>query len=222
MPSAAANAFPSPPSASAALSSAAHVNVAKRPCNELGPRPPVPLPSSFRQSGFCETYEGNVASRGAQACRNCLCDGDQKLLGTRNDLHVVCWSARSCKQASTPTRSDRATSRAKMALEISSSTARRTAARTAWQCRRTRTTKTATYSTTTPRGGATPPPRRAQPLLLLSRSNPPLRGGVKMAGIALLRPPKAPPKTYWGLDPDLYRLHLALERPRRVRLGFLG
>jgi len=24
-----------------------------------------------------------------------------------------------------------------------------------------------------PRGGATPPPRRAQPLLLLSRSNPP-------------------------------------------------
>ena len=27
--------------------------------------------------------------------------------------------------------------------------------------------------TTTPRGGPTPPPRRAQPLLLLSRSNPP-------------------------------------------------
>ena len=43
-----------------------------------------------------------------------------------------------------------------------------------------------------------------------------------MAGIALLRPPKGPPKTYWGLDPDLYRLPLALERPRRVRLGFLG
>ena len=59
----------------------------------------------------------------------------------------------------------------------SSSTARRTAARTAWRCRRTRTTKTATSSTTTPRGGPTSPPRRAQPLFLLSRSNPPLRGG---------------------------------------------
>ena len=34
-----------------------------------------------------------------------------------------------------------------------------------------------TSSTTTPRGGPTSPPRRAQPLLLLSRSNPPLRGG---------------------------------------------
>ena len=60
---------------------------------------------------------------------------------------------------------------------ISSSTARRTAARTAWRCRRTRTTNTATSSTTTPRGGPTSPPRRAQPLLLLSRSNPPTEGG---------------------------------------------
>ena len=55
----------------------------------------------------------------------------------------------------------------------SSSTARRTAAPTARRCRRTRTTRTATSFSTTPRGGATPLPRRAQPLLLLLRSNPP-------------------------------------------------
>jgi len=63
-------------------------------------------------------------------------------------------------------------------LSKKSSTARRTAARTAWRCRRTRTTKTATSSTTTPRGAPTSPPRRAQPLLLLSRSNPPTEGGA--------------------------------------------
>ena len=62
---------------------------------------------------------------------------------------------------------------------ISSSTARRTAARTAWRCRRTRTTKTATSYRTTPRGGPTSPTSCAQPLFLLSGSNPPLRGGVK-------------------------------------------
>ena len=45
--------------------------------------------------------------------------------------------------------------------------------------RKNSTTKTATSSTTTPRGGPTPPPRRAQPLFLLSRPNPPLRGGRK-------------------------------------------
>ena len=60
----------------------------------------------------------------------------------------------------------------------SSSTARRTAAQTTRRCRRTsRTIRTATFFSTTPRGGATPLPRRAQPLLLLFRSNPPLRGG---------------------------------------------
>ena len=64
-----------------------------------------------------------------------------------------------------------------IALGISSSTARRTAARTAWRCRRTRTIRTATSSLTTPRGGATSLPMRAQPLLLLFRSNPPTEGG---------------------------------------------
>ena len=43
--------------------------------------------------------------------------------------------------------------------------------------RRTRMIRTATSFSTTPRGGATPLPRRARPLLLLFRSNPPLRGG---------------------------------------------
>jgi len=32
---------------------------------------------------------------------------------------------------------------------------------------------TVRFGKATPRGGPTPPPRRAQPLLLLSRSNPP-------------------------------------------------
>jgi len=59
----------------------------------------------------------------------------------------------------------------------SSPTARRTAARTARRCRRTRTIRTATSFSTTPRGGATSPPRRAQPLLLLFRSNPPTDWG---------------------------------------------
>ena len=54
------------------------------------------------------------------------------------------------------------------ALGTSPSTARRTAAPTAQQCRRTRTTRTVTSSLTNPRGGATAPPRRAQLLLLLS------------------------------------------------------
>jgi len=45
------------------------------------------------------------------------------------------------------------------------------------RCRRTRTIRTATSSSTTPRGGATPLPRRAQPLLLLFRSNPPTEWG---------------------------------------------
>ena len=67
------------------------------------------------------------------------------------------------------------------ALGTSSSTARRSAAPTA-QCRPTRTTRTVTFSLTTPRGGTTaPPPRRAQPLLLLPvyciDPIPPTRGG---------------------------------------------
>ena len=41
------------------------------------------------------------------------------------------------------------------------------------RCRRTRTIRTATSFSTTPRGGTSPLPRRAQPLLLLFRSNPP-------------------------------------------------
>ena len=45
--------------------------------------------------------------------------------------------------------------------------------------RRTRTIRTVTSFSTTPRGGTTPPPRRAQPLLLLFRSNPPTEGGAK-------------------------------------------
>jgi len=61
----------------------------------------------------------------------------------------------------------------------SSSTARRTAAPTARRCRRVRAIRTATSSLTTPRGGTTPLPRCAQPQLLLFRSNPPLRGGIK-------------------------------------------
>ena len=41
---------------------------------------------------------------------------------------------------------------------------------------RTRTTRTTTYSFTTPRGVAISPPRRAWPLLLLFRSDPPPLG----------------------------------------------
>ena len=74
-----------------------------------------------------------------------------------------------------------------IAPRASSSTARRTAAPTARQCRRTRTIRTATSSLTTPRGGATPLPRRVQTLLLLLRSNPPLRGGIKRFPRALSR-----------------------------------
>ena len=55
------------------------------------------------------------------------------------------------------------------------------------RCRRTRTIRTATSSSTTPRGGATPLPRRAQPLLLLFRSNPPTEwGGGPEASAAFL------------------------------------
>ena len=65
------------------------------------------------------------------------------------------------------------------AQEVQRGPARRTTAPTAQRCRRTRAFRTATSFLTTPRGGTTPLPRHAQPLLLLFRSNPPLRGGDK-------------------------------------------
>ena len=62
---------------------------------------------------------------------------------------------------------------------------------TARRCRRTNTIRTAISFSTTPRGGATPLPRRAQPLLLLFRSNPPLRGGKKKKAVKMA-------KTQWS------------------------
>jgi len=55
----------------------------------------------------------------------------------------------------------------------------RTTAPTAQRCRRTKTIRTATSFSTTPRGGTTPLPRHAQPLFVLFRSTPPNEGGGK-------------------------------------------
>ena len=68
--------------------------------------------------------------------------------------------------------------------------ARRAAAPTAQQCRRTRTTRTAVSFLTTPRRGTTSPPRRAQPLLPLFRSNPPpTKKGCKWPFLLIFYPP---------------------------------
>ena len=93
----------------------------------------------------------------------------------------------------------------------SSSTTRRTTAPMAQRFRRTRTIRTATSFSATPRGGAALLPRHAQPLLLLFRSNLPLRGGENQKPLWRSHVPSRPParqrggeSIFWALDATLY------------------
>ena len=79
-----------------------------------------------------------------------------------------------------------------------------------WAARGSGSYRATSFFLNTPRGGSTSPPRRAQPLLLLSRSNPPLRGGVNnSASIA----------KYFRLELELIQSHMAQKPMLRGEVG---